>query len=107
MSRDRFYAPGIDLYPDSDGWFNVYLVQGYLDYARVFGNDAYLKKMRDVMDFAYKNARNYYGLIQNDWSGRDNSPDAHYNSQQLRNAAAPIEVTALVDAWFDAHPSEG
>lgn len=107
VSRDRFYAPGIDLYPDSDGWFNVYLVQGYLDYARVFGNDAYLKKMRDVMDFAYKNARNYYGLIQNDWSGRDNSPDAHYNSQQLRNAAAPIEVTALVDAWFDAHPSEG
>lgn len=85
----------------------MYLVQGYLDYARVFGNDAYLRKMRDVMDFAYKNARNYYGLIQNDWSGRDNSPDAHYNSQQLRNAAAPIEVTALVDAWFDAHPSEG
>lgn len=104
VSRDRFYAPGIDLYPTSDGWFHVYLVQGYLDFARVFGNDAYLRKMADTMDFAYKNARNYYGLIQNDWSGRDNSANAHYNVQELRNAAAPIEVTALLDAWFDAHP---
>ena len=106
VSRDRFYAPGIDLYPVSDGWFHVYLVRGYLDFARVFGNDAYLKKMADTMDFAYKNARNYYGLIQNDWSGRDQSADAHYNVLELRNAAAPIEVIALLDAWFDAHPNQ-
>ena len=106
VTRDRFYAPGIDLYPTSDGWFHVYLVRGYIDFARVFGNEAYLKKMADTMDFAYKNARNYYGLIKNDWSGRDNSADAHYNMLELRNASAPIEVIALLDAWFDAHPAK-
>lgn len=105
VTRDRLYAEGVDMYPDSDGWFNVYLVHGYLEYARVFGVDAYVKKMTTTMDFAYKNARNYYGLIQNDWSGRNKSIDAHYNQQALRNAAAPIEVIAMLDAWYDEHPS--
>lgn len=100
VTRDRLFVPGLDIYPTSDGWFHVYLVQGYLDVARVLGEDGYLEKMRDTMDYAYKNARNYYGLIKNDWSGRDISPDAQYAYAELRNAAAPIEVIALIAAYY-------
>jgi len=101
--RDRSFAPNVDFWNVHHTWFNMYLVKGWLYYAQEFNNDRYMLRLRDTMDFAWLFARDYFGFVQQDWSGRNQSVWNMWNKEVLL-VSGTLEIYSLLGIFFDPVP---
>lgn len=101
ISRDRINMPDIDIWPTGHAWFNVYLARGFMDYGAQYRTNLYVDRLKTTMDYAWKHARDYYGFIKCDWSGKTKTAAQNYDRIQGLFAAAGLEVTSLLDVYYN------
>lgn len=88
-------SDGNRFFDSGNPWFNVILFRGYLALYDVDKNDKYIKVVSENADFAWKNARDQYGLISPDWSGKSGIVDA----KSLLDEACMVELYAEIALW--------
>ncbi len=77
---DYYVKPRNDMaltYPDHDPWFNVKLLEAYIDMVPFYANaETYVDAYYQYINYGYENARTDNGLFYEDWTG--GSPRRYY-----------------------------
>lgn len=103
MKRLSANPDGSDRIDSNDPWFNVYLIQGYLDVAALLDEHRYIQRMAGTLEYAWHNARDYYGFVLKRWDGSDRSDDNLFAAVDTLNAAGDIESFALVGIYYNEY----
>ena len=95
------HEEGYDLYPNTP-WFNMLLLQGYTDLYQLDPNDKYIITFENVLNTAWKEARDTKGYIYPDWSG--GLILDKYKYVYLLDQASVTEAYINMAVWLKSNP---
>lgn len=86
----------IEYFPSSP-WFNVYLVRGYLEYARITEDTKYIDAFQKFTDLALERGKDANDYIYPSWGS--GSILSEYKYVGILNQAAAVEILYLISSY--------